>query len=442
MIRTGTASLVGIALAAAVALWWWAGPAAAALGLAGALVAGAALNAWYLDRLYRWAVSPGATDVPSAPLFWGRLFDRIARYARGEADARRALSRDAAMARAIVDRLPDALILLDARDHVAWTNKAAQAVHGFIGLRRPVQQFLREPEFGAYLRGRRFDRPLRLRLSSSPGRIHEIALHPLEGEQTLLVCRDVTQQAQLDQMRSDFVANVSHEIRTPVTVIGGFAETLLDLGRDLTPDQQREYLSNILRQSQTMQRLVADLLLLSALESGPNVVPEETIPIAATCEQLADEARALSGGRHTILVEPPLRLGVHGNRTEIESALRNLLGNAVRYTPEGGHVRLQCRRQDQDLWISVRDNGIGIAPEHLPRLTERFYRVDRARSRESGGTGLGLAIVKRIASRHGGNLHVESREGVGSTFSLIIPGSRVRALVDDGDRAARASAAA
>ncbi|MEZ5651790.1 MAG: phosphate regulon sensor histidine kinase PhoR [Burkholderiaceae bacterium] len=430
-------ALVAVLALAGLAGWWFS-PLWAALFLAFVLLVAVLANAWLLEGLYRWASTPGSRDVPAAPLFWGRLFDRIARFAQGEADARRALGRDAATARSIVDWLPDALILLGPRDQLEWHNQAAQELFGYLGARRPVQQFIREPEFGAYLAERAAQRPLRIELSNHPGKMHEIRLHPLEDDRRLLICRDITQQARLDRMRSDFVANVSHEIRTPVTVISGFAETMIDL--DLDAAKRQEYLHNIVRQSRTMQRLVSDLLTLSSLEHGPERRDDEVLELAILFEHLGAEARALSGDDHDITVVAPTALAVVGRASEIESAIRNLLTNAVRYTPAGGHIRLACARRDSDLWISVEDDGIGIAADHLPRLTERFYRVDQARSRSTGGTGLGLAIVKRIASRHGGNLHIESQPGKGSRFSLILPGSRVRAL-PEGDAAKLGAAA-
>jgi two-component system phosphate regulon sensor histidine kinase PhoR len=426
MLWPGVVSVLAAILALTVLLASLVSPLAALAWLAFVLVAGTLANTVFLNRLHHWAESPGSRDVPSAPLFWGRIFDRIARFARGEADARRALTRDAATARSIVDWLPDALVLLSARDQIEWHNRAAQDVFGFLGVRRPIRQFVREPEFAAYLRDFEAGRPLQIELSARPGQVHEIRLHVLEDERRLLICRDITEQARLNRMRSDFVANVSHEIRTPVTVIGGFAETMLDL--DLDEAQRRQYLENIVRQSQTMQRLVADLLTLATLESAADEDSEEIIDLAVLFEQLGAEARALSAQAHTVEVRAPSGLGLVGRSTEIESAVRNLLSNAVRYTPAGGVVRLDSCRRDSDLWITVEDNGPGIAAEHLPRLTERFYRVDRARSRSTGGTGLGLAIVKRIVGRHGGSLHLESRVGEGSRFNLILPGCRVRAL--------------
>ena len=336
MIWPTTLAAIGVVLVVAGLLAWLVSPLAALGFMVLALTAGACVNAWSLHRLYRWAEAPTGRDVPVAPLFWGRLFDRIARFAQGEADARRALSRDAATARAIVDWLPDALVLISPRNHIEWHNRAAESVFGFLAVKRPLQQFVREPEFVSYLREGDFERPLQIELSARPGLVHEVRLHLLEDERRLLICRDITEQARLNRMRSDFVANVSHEIRTPVTVIGGFAETMLDL--DLDDEQRRQYLQNIVRQSQTMQRLLADLLTLATLESVSEDEPEEIIDLGSLFEQLGAEGRALSSRAQSLEIVPPLTLGLLGRQTEIESAVRNLLANAIRYTPEGGTI--------------------------------------------------------------------------------------------------------
>lgn len=405
----------GIALlASAEAAAWWLAACAAFFGLA---------KAFYLDRLHHWAALPRNRDLPAAPGAWGLVFDRLARFGRNEAATRNELSAELEQVHAAVDRLPAGLVVLDRFDHVQWCNNAAADLHGIFGSGRPVHHFIRQPEFVAYLEGGDYQQSLALMLDSHPGRQFELRLFRTESGGKLLTTRDVTEQTKLDAVRQDFVANVSHEIRTPVTVINGFAETLMNL--DLDEDTRREYLGTILRQSQTMQRLVDDLLTLSSLES-PSALPEQdTIGLHAMAERLADEARALSQGRHEIGVQVDPQAAIRGVAAELETAVRNLLTNAVRYTPEGGRIDIEWRVRDGEGWLTVRDTGIGVAPEHLPRLSERFYRVDRGRSRDTGGTGLGLAIAKHVVQRHGGRFHVESRQGVGSAFSLRLPASRV-----------------
>jgi two-component system phosphate regulon sensor histidine kinase PhoR len=224
-------------------------------------------------------------------------------------------------------------------------------------------------------------------------------------------------------MRREFVANVSHELRTPLTVVSGFLETLRD---EADPAAARRYVDLMSEQARRMQRLVEDLLTLSSLESSPPPPMEEAVDMHALMERLGAEARALSGGRHRIVVDGERGLDLVGSLKELESAFGNLVSNAIRYTPEKGEVRLRWQRTDEGAAFEVEDTGIGIAPEHIPRLTERFYRVDRGRSRETGGTGLGLAIVKHALSRHGGHLAIASEPGRGSRFSARFAGPRLR----------------
>jgi len=379
-------------------------------------------------RLQDWLLAPQTRSVPEATGTWGEMFDRLDRFVGSEKLARTELTEQIEQMRGLLDRLPDSLVVLDAENGIRWCNSPAEDLLGIAGSRRPITQFIRHPEFGRYLSEGSFDQPLEIELSARPGRTFEIRVHDTEDEMRLLISRDITDQAMLNQMRSDFVDNVSHEIRTPVTVIGGFAETMLDI--KLEPEKQREYLDTIVHNSRTMQRLVEDLLTLSSLEGTDTVGLNEVISLEQLFSTLAGETRDLSNGRHEIISKPPANLSIIGRTSEIESAIRNFLTNAVRYTPEGGTISLLWTQRDNEGWITVRDDGIGISPEHLPRLTERFYRVDRGRSRATGGTGLGLAIVKRIANRHNASLHVDSELGSGSAFSLILPGARIRTAAD------------
>jgi len=235
-------------------------------------------------------------------------------------------------------------------------------------------------------------------------------------------------------MRRDFVANVSHELKTPVTVLSGFVETLADDRVQLTPVQRKRFLDLMAEQSQRMRRLIEDLLTLSALESSQAPNDEQKVAVRPLCDRLLEEARALSGERHQILVEIASEAALYGSEAELTSAFSNLVSNAIRYSPEGGSIRIRWRLEDGRGVFSVSDTGIGIDPRHIPRLTERFYRVDRGRSRETGGTGLGLAIVKHVLTRHDATLEIESESGHGSTFSAIFPEHRV--IARDASRAA------
>ena len=396
---------------------------AAAVWLGACLVALAAYHSYFLRRLTHWAGLPKMRDVPVGIAAWRRPMDRIARFMRRETEERNDLADELGQLRAAVDRLPDGLMLLDRFNHVEWANETARDLHGVFGSRRPVHHFLNDPDFVDYLDAGQFARPLRLGLPSRPGHTFEIRLHASDDARKLLIVRDITDQARLDAIRSDFVANVSHEIRTPITVIGGFAETMLEL--ELDAGEQRRHLESIAKHSQTMQRLVEDLLTLSSLESAIDKPADETIELDRLCSGLVADARVLSGGQHAIESDVPQGLRLLGIGAEIESAIRNLLSNAVRYTPAGGRISLEWVQKNGEGAVVVADTGIGIPAEHLPRLTERFYRVDRARSRSTGGTGLGLAIVKHIANRHGAELLIESKAGKGSRFTLRFAPARI-----------------
>jgi two-component system phosphate regulon sensor histidine kinase PhoR len=412
-----------LALAVGALLAWLFSDTTAARWLALALAVHALIQAWHVVSLHHWSGLPRQRDLPTGLLVWRSLLDRLGWFARAETEARGALTHELALIRASVDRLPDGLAVIDRFDHVDWYNRAAAELHGFFGTGRPVHHFIRQPEFVDYLDRSDYSNPPVIALPSRPGRLFEVRLHRTEDGGKLLLTRDVTAHARVDAMRRDFVANVSHEIRTPVTVVGGFAETLLTL--ELDEATRREYLTTILRQSQTMQRLVDDLLTLSSLENDVLPPAEAPMDLAASVQAVVEEARSLSQGRHTFSVDLQGPTRVLASTHELEGAIRNLLTNAVRYTPEGGRIAVHWRIEGGEGCLTVRDSGIGIAAEHLPRLTERFYRVDRGRSRDSGGTGLGLAIVKHVMQHHGGELQVESRLGEGSAFTLRLPARRL-----------------
>jgi two-component system phosphate regulon sensor histidine kinase PhoR len=256
-------------------------------------------------------------------------------------------------------------------------------------------------------------------------------LHAYGEGRSLLLSRDITAVAQADAMRRDFVANVSHEIRTPLTVLSGFVETLQSIPMDAQATQH--YLQLMSAQSDRMQSLVADLLMLSQLEGSQLPSTQEKVSLAALMLQVTTEAQAFSdwmankgeGAVHQLEFSPVPDVYLLGARSELLSAVSNLVSNAIRYTPLGGRIQIHWSSTPEGLMFTVKDSGPGIAAEHLPRLSERFYRVDRSRSRETGGTGLGLAITKHVMQRHGGELRIESVLGQGSTFKLVFPQSRV-----------------
>jgi two-component system phosphate regulon sensor histidine kinase PhoR len=282
---------------------------------------------------------------------------------------------------------------------------------------------VRIPEFLEYLEAGDYGKPVIVQPPYAPGRVLSLQAVKYGEDQRLVLSRDVTQFKQVERMRREFVANVSHELRTPLTVISGFLETLRD---EHDREAAQRYIALMTEQSRRMERLVEDLLVLSALESSPPPPMEDPIDMPALVERLGAEARALSDGKHRIEVESAPGIDLVGSEKELSSAFGNLVSNAIRYTPERGTIRLRWHPTPDGAAFDVEDSGIGIAPEHIPRLTERFYRVDRGRSRESGGTGLGLAIVKHALVRHGATLDITSTPGKGSRFSARFAGPRVR----------------
>jgi two-component system phosphate regulon sensor histidine kinase PhoR len=395
--------------------------------LAGLCIVLAALllyNLRELRILIRWLEHGHTPEPPRAHGSWDRLHAALHRGRREsikrEAELAHALTRWREAARA----LPDGVVILDG-DRIAWANDTARE-HLDIDPAKdsgvPLTHLVRIPEFLEYLRRGEFDKPVIVRPGEGE-RVLSMRVVSYGSDQRLVLTRDITQFERVERMRSEFVANVSHELRTPLTVISGFLETLRD--EDDAGARQR-YLDLMTGQSHRMQRLVEDLLTLSALESSPPPPMEDVVDMRSLSARLAAEARALSNGRHRIEVEADAPVDLVGSEKELASAFGNLVSNAIRYTPDAGMVRMRWRPTDDGAEFIVEDTGIGIAPEHVPRLTERFYRVDRGRSRETGGTGLGLAIVKHALMRHGASLHVDSKPGQGSRFSARFTGARLK----------------
>ena len=334
---------------------------------------------------------------------------------------------------------PNGVILLDAQGSIEWFNQTAAAHFGLDAQRDMLQHIgnlVREPSFVRYFAAQDFQQELLM-----PGRDSTLArpvrisvhLYPYGKGRLLLLSRDVTALEQADAMRRDFVANVSHEIRTPLTVLGGFVETLQTCS--FTEQERDRYLALMAQQAERMQTLVSDLLTLSRLEGSPPPGTSTWIAMPALMRQLEQDGQALSAALHpavdrlhSLRFDCPLQDDLAGAGNELHSAMSNLLSNAIRYTPVGGEVSVQwALLPDGRAEFSVSDSGPGIAPEHIPRLTERFYRVDQSRSRDTGGTGLGLAIVKHVAQRHEAELRIESVPGKGSTFAIVFPAARHRA---------------
>jgi len=391
-----------------------------------ALLAAVVFYHWRNVRaISRWLEHGEAPDPPRTFGAWDRLHALLHRSRRESARREAELAESLARWRAAARALPDGVVILD-EDRISWANDTARHHLEIDPVRdagTPITHLVRIPEFLEYLEGGDYAKPLQVQAPHSGERVLSMQVIPYGENQRLVLTRDITQFRQVERMRREFVANVSHELRTPLTVVTGFIETLRD---EHDPEAARRYIDLMGGQAQRMLHLVEDLLTLSSLESAPPPPLEESIDMGSLVERLAAEARALSGGRHRIAIEKEGGVQLLGSEKEISSALGNLVSNAIRYTPEGGEVRLRWHATNEGASFDVEDTGIGIAPEHLPRLTERFYRVDRGRSRETGGTGLGLAIVKHALVRHGATLDIASKPGEGSRFSARFQGPRVR----------------
>jgi two-component system phosphate regulon sensor histidine kinase PhoR len=384
-------------------------------------------HAAHMRALRRWLREPVLDRLPRGRGVWEDMLADLHRYLRRRdteaAELSRALTRFRAAARA----LPDGVVILDRDNHIEWANPTA-AAHFGIDARRDAGQavinLIRHPDFVEYLRRGDFSEPMLLRSGFNEAVLSVRAIEFGE-DRKLLNSRDVTAEERIDTMRRDFVANVSHELKTPVTVLAGFVETLADDSFDLSSAQRARFLGMMAEQAKRMQRLVEDLLTLSALESDGSPPDEQPIDMRPFVERLAEEARALSAGRHALETRIADDCRLLGSAKELHSALSNLVSNAVRYTPAGGSIGLAWRLEGGRGVFSVSDTGIGIEARHIPRLTERFYRVDSSRSRETGGTGLGLAIVKHALTRHQAVLEVTSELGRGSRFSAVFPPARI-----------------
>ncbi|HJW25417.1 MAG TPA: phosphate regulon sensor histidine kinase PhoR [Rhodocyclaceae bacterium] len=376
--------------------------------------------------LDRWSRAPSPAVELGGEGIWYTVFSRIYRHER---DLRREIARlegEVGRFAAAGQALNDGLVALDLAGRIEWCNRAAERYLGLnqrTDVGQPVINLVRQPAFVGYLNAGDFAEPLRLRLERNGDCSVSIRVTAYGPSLRLIQVKDVTQAERLDQMRRDFVANVSHELRTPLTVLSGFLETFREM--ELTPEERSHYLALMGEQSERMLRLLQDLLTLSSIESAPPPSEEERIDTAALVDKLYRDAQALSAGRHDIRLEIQGSGDLRGSDSEISSALGNLVSNAVRYTPAGGRITLQWTVGPDGAEFAVEDTGIGIPPEHLPRLTERFYRVDRGRSRESGGTGLGLSIVKHALSRHQASLDIRSNPGKGSRFAARFPAARV-----------------
>jgi two-component system phosphate regulon sensor histidine kinase PhoR len=405
--------------------------------VAGALPAALFFGAGILIRLFfhlrnlatldRWLADPEGSQVPDGKGLWEDVFSQLNKITKTQRKEREQHAAALLQMKQATSALPEGVVILDEADRIEWCNPLAERHFGLDGERDSGQQITylaRQPEFVQYLAMKQFAEPLVLRDTRHEDLVLAVKLIAYGDNKRLLISRDITHLERIETMRRDFVANVSHELRTPLTVVNGFVETLQDMP-DLENDMSRRALHLMGEQTSRMESLVNDLLTLSRLENEQNALHEEKVDLGELLPALLEEGLTLSKGQHQLRLEVESKACIRGSNSELHSAFGNLVTNAIRYTPPGGEIVLRWEESaDGNMRFSVRDSGIGIAPQHIPRLTERFYRVDRSRSRETGGTGLGLAIVKHIAIRHQAQLDVVSEEGKGSTFSIVFPPKR------------------
>jgi len=426
-------------------LYWmfWAGSGALVGALTGveggaftgtllALLALLWLQSRRIERLQAWLEDPSQRP-PSGDALWQEINLLLSRLKRQHAGALTRLESEVARFEAAGQAIPEGVIALDQERRILWINRLA-AQHFALDPRGDrgnlLTHLVRDPELTTYLLRGDFAEPLLLHPGHQPGLALQVFVVEFGDAQRLIVSRDVSDREQVERMRRDFVANVSHELRTPITVVSGFVETLSELERDVAASALPDVLPLLQSQMQRMQHLVSDLLTLAQLETTLQPPPMTAVDMPALLNAMVAEAKTLDGGRHIIETRIDPDLDLCGAQTEVRSIASNLLNNALRYSAEGTRIMLRWGRsgEDDDAMagvLSVRDEGPGIAAEHLPRLTERFYRVDSGRSRDTGGTGLGLAIVKHALTHHGGHLEIESTPGVGSEFRAVFPAERL-----------------
>lgn len=393
------------------------------------LIAVAGYLVWHLMNLYRlerWYHQRKSFHPPEGAGVWGEVFHHIYQLQQRNRRRKRKLGSMLSRFNESTGAMPDATVVLTAENQIEWFNKAATQ---FLGLKpkldigQRIDNLVRHPRFVDFLAQGDFSRPLELPSPEIAGCTLSLRVVPYGKKQRLMVVRDITRLKHLERVRQDFVANVSHELRTPLTVISGYLENMAD-AKDEFSQRWGKSLGQMQEQTVRMIRLVEDLLLLSRLEEDGKSLTLAPVAVPAMLASLEEEAKFLSReAGHKIRLESDHSLWMRGNEKILHSVFSNLVFNAVQYTPAGGEITLRWFQDGGEVCFEVEDTGIGIAPQHIQRLTERFYRVDPGRSRVMGGTGLGLAIVKHGLDRHGARLTIRSVPGKGSCFRCVFPGN-------------------
>ncbi|MDR5903972.1 phosphate regulon sensor histidine kinase PhoR [Franzmannia qiaohouensis] len=416
---------LALIVAAASLVGWLLG--FASLGLAAGLAIVLLLQLRQLHALHRWLTRHPHAEPPAARGLWGELFDRLYKYQKAQRITQQRLRDTLKRIQDSSEAMSDSVVMLDRRGDLEWWNSAAGHMLGLQTVHdrgQHITNLLRDPRFIDYFNARDYREPLTLTSPIDERQVLQFQITLYGDDERLLMARDITRLHRLEQMRRDFVANVSHELRTPLTVLAGYLETYTDIADQLPPRLARG-LGQMEAQTSRMQNLVNDLLLLSRLEIDRRGDDEAPVAVESLLEAIRRDAESLSAGRHRLLVECHDPRQLVGSEQELRSAISNLVFNAVRYAGDGRHITLRWRTQGDAACLEVEDDGEGIDPVHIPRLTERFYRVDKGRSTATGGTGLGLAIVKHVLLRHDAHLEIVSHPGRGALFRCVFPATRL-----------------
>ncbi len=379
---------------------------------------------WQLYKLTKWLWSARSIYPPRALGIWSNVFDGIYNQQRRNVKKRNELKALVRRFRLGAEALPDGVVIYDDHRHIFWCNKLAQEM---LGLKWPadkgvrIDNLIRMPEFIKYLDKHEYLTPLEIASPSNENYIYEIRVVPFEKDKWTIIVRDITQLYKLEQMRKDFIANVSHELKTPLTVMRGYLEMTED--PEVLNNRMWQQAHNMMvEQTTRMDDLVSQLLSLSRMEKHVEETPKTRVDVPNILDIMLMEAKSLSSGKHKIVASFDQNVLLYGHEAELRSAFSNLVFNAIRYTPEGGTIDIQWSANHKgEAYFSVTDTGVGIDASHIPRLTERFYRVDEARTRQTGGAGLGLSIAKHALSNHGSSLKIRSKVNEGSCFSFTIP---------------------
>ena len=414
----GIAGVIGRSLLGEIAGWL----------IAFSILAYSLLSAYInQERLDVFAKGAGVSSLSGFGAAWSEIFFRLQRIITGLRTDIEQIERQHKRFIEAFQASPNGIVMLDDQDQIEWCNAIAEQFLGLQFKRDALQRIhyiVRKPEFVQYMMSRQYEEPVVLeKMGSASSLILRLQVFPFSENRRLILIQDITDLSKAEAMRRDFVANVSHEMRTPLTVMMGFLETVQTL--ELPPEQKAQYLEMMMDQGKRMKNLVEDLLTLANLEANTQPAPMNSISMSYLMSLIKNDAYALSQGKHSLNFDLKTPCNLLGEEREVLSAFSNLVSNAIRYTPNVGSVSATWSvNAAGEGEFSVTDTGPGISPEHIPRLTERFYRIDRSRSRETGGTGLGLAIVKHVANRHQANLVIESTPGRGSTFTLRFPPAR------------------